>query len=210
VWCYNGTQNKQESLKHNVPHDEIKVCKCVFYEAESSVNAVTYAMVWKTGKPGFYLVWKTGKPGFYLVWKTGKPGFYLVWKTGKPGFYLQKGRSFQTGSGALLGFLFRLVPKAKRPWSCTSTRIFRLVPKAKRPWSCTSTRIFRLVPKAKRPWSCTSTWIFGSSNNSLTPLPQIRGIAYVVFSPKSVQVSGLSHACYMSCKLLTPCFYHLI
>ena len=170
MWCYNGTQNKQESLKHNVPHDEIKVCKCVFYEAESSVNAVTYAMVWKTGKPGFYLVWKTGKPGFYL----------------------QKGRSFQTGSGALLGFLFRLVPKAKRPWSCTSTRIFRL------------------VPKAKRPWSCTSTWIFGSSNNSLTPLPQIRGIAYVVFSPKSVQVSGLSHACYMSCKLLTPCFYHLI
>jgi hypothetical protein len=47
----------------------------------------------------------------------------MGWKTGEPGFYVQKGSSFQTGSGTLIGFLFLLVPKAKKDQSCTSMRI---------------------------------------------------------------------------------------
>ena len=96
----------------------------------------------------------------------------MGWKNGKTGFYLQKGRSFQTCSEALLGSLFRLVPKAKKDWSCTSTRIT------------------------------------GSSNKSLTPPHQFTDIAYVVFCPKCVKVYGLSHTCYMSCRLTTPRFHH--
>jgi hypothetical protein len=40
--------------------------------------------------------------------------YTMGWKTGKPGFYLQKGRSFQAASEALLDFLFRLVPKIRK------------------------------------------------------------------------------------------------
>lgn len=99
--------------------------------------------------------------------------YAMGWKNRKPGFYLQKGRSFQTGSGALLGFSFRLAPKAKKDCRCISTSII------------------------------------GSSSNSSTPLPRFRDIAYVVISLNSVHVSGFSRACYMSCRILTPCFHHL-